>query len=138
MITSLWITYALFTQAVQVTIHLWPLSGLVVFNALAAIAFSRMPNTPERLFTLLSPFLWPALILAVGGACWNLGSRMSDSAIPTIGVTVIFGIQIILSLGIIYKLAGFRWVASSVCLIAVWFGLICWFLSGMALTNVWL
>ena len=138
MISSLWITYALFTQALQVTVHLWPLSGLLTLNALAAIAFSRAHYSPERFCTLLSSFVWPALILGIGGACWNLGDRMSDSAIPTIGVTVIFGIQILLSLGIIYRLAGNRWVATSVSMIAVWFGLISWFLAGMALTGVWL
>ncbi len=55
-----------------------------------------------------------------------------------IGVTIIFGIQLLLSLGIIYHLAGNRWFTASVCLIAGWFGLISWFLAGMALTNVWL
>jgi len=82
--------------------------------------------------------VWPVLILSVAGACWYTGPRMDASAIPTIGVTMLFGIQVLLSVGIVYQLAGNRWFTASVCLIAGWFGLISWFLAGMALTNVWL
>jgi len=138
MITSLWTTYWLFTQSIGGMIALWPVSLFLALNALAATAFSRLPQGWARVLAIFSPFVWPPLILAVAGACWYTGPGLSSSAIPTIGVTVIFGIQLLLSLGIIYQLAGNRWFATSVCLAAGWFGLISWFLAGMALTNVWL
>jgi hypothetical protein len=112
-------------------------SLFLTLNAVAATAFSRIPTNPLQRLALLTPFMWPPLILSVAGACWYTGPRMYASAIPTIGITMIFGIQLLLSLGIIYQLAGNRWFTASVCLIAGWFGLISWFLAGMALTNVW-
>jgi hypothetical protein len=138
MITSLWSTYWLFTGTVEGIFYFWPVSLFLALNAVAAMVFSRIPKKPLQLFALLSPFVWPLLILGIGGACWNEGNRMSTSAIPTIGVTMILGIQIILSLGITYTLSGRRWVTGSVGLIAIWLGLISWFVAGMALTNVWL
>jgi len=125
-------------QTIVGMIALWPVSLFLALNALAATAFSRLPQGWARVLAIFSPFVWPPLILAVAGACWYTGPGLSSSAIPTIGVTVIFGIQLLLSLGIIYQLAGNRWFATSVCLAAGWFGLISWFLAGMALTNVWL
>lgn len=138
MISSLWTTYWLFTEAVAGLIVFWPVSLFVIVNAIAATAFARIPKGRIRLLALFSVFIWPPLILAVAGACWYTGPRMNASAIPTIGVTVIFGIQLLLSLGMIYQLAGNRWFAASVSLVAGWFGLISWFLAGMALTNVWI
>ena len=137
MITALWISYSLLTETLLVTIHLWPISGLLVLNALAAVALTHSPATPGRIITLMSSFMSPGLILAIAGSCWHVIGQ-SDSAIPTIGVTMIFGIQILLSIGIVYRLAGNRWVATSVSMIAVWFGFITWFLAGMTLTSVWL
>ena len=135
---AFWTTYWLFTQAVAIAVYAWPVSLVLSINAIASIVFSNVPKRTVRILVLLSPFVWPMLILAVAGSCWYSGPRMNDSAIPTIGVTIIFGIQLLLSLGIIYQLAGNRWFTSAVCLIAGWFGLISWFLAGMALTNVWL
>ena len=135
---ALWTTYWLFTQTIAIIIYAWPVSVFLTVNAVAATAFSRIPKKPLQLVALFSAFGWPMLILGVAGACWYTGPRMDASAIPTIGVTMIFGIQVLLSLGIIYQLAGNRWFTASVCLIAGWFGLISWFLAGMALTNVWL
>lgn len=135
---AFWTTYWLFTQAVGGLVVLWPVSLFLALNALAATAFSRIPRGRVRLFALFSPFFWPPLILAVAGACWYTGPRMNASAIPTIGVTMIFGIQLLLSLGIIYQLAGNRWFATSMCMIAGWFGLISWFTAGTALTSIWL
>ena len=136
---ALWTTYWLFIQAIGVVIYAWPVTLFLSLNALAATAFSRIPKTPLQRLALLTPFVWPMLILSVAGACWYTGPRnMDGSAIPTIGITMIFGIQLLLSVGIIYQLAGNRWFTASVCLIAGWFGLISWFLAGMALTNVWL
>ena len=134
---ALWTTYWLFTQTITIVIYAWPVSLFLTLNAVAATAFSRIPTNPLQRLALLTPFMWPPLILSVAGACWYTGPRMYASAIPTIGVTMIFGIQLLLSLGIIYQLAGNRWFTASVCLIAGWFGLISWFLAGMALTNVW-
>jgi len=138
MISSLWTTYWLFTEAVGGLIIFWPVSLFLIINAVAATAFSRIPKGSVPLLALFSAFLWPLLIIAVAGACWYTGPRMSASAIPTIGVTMIFGIQLLLSVGMIYQLEGNRWFATSVSLIAGWFGLISWFLAGMALTNVWI
>ena len=135
---ALWTAYALFLQTVDVALLIWPVSLLLAVNAIAAIFFSRIPKKPIPLLALSSAFLWPVLIIAVAGACWYTGPRMSASAIPTIGVTMIFGIQLLLSLGMIYQLEGNRWFATSVSLVAGWFGLISWFLAGMALTNVWI
>jgi hypothetical protein len=135
---ALWTTYWLFTQTIVIIIYAWPVSLFLTLNAVAATAFSRIPKNPWQLLALLTLFIWPMLILAVAGACWYTGPRMNASAIPTIGVTMIFGIQLLLSLGITYQLAGNRWFTASVCLIASWFGLISWFLAGMSLTNVWL
>src|SRR5689334_18023546 len=135
---ALWTTYWLFTQVVAIVIYAWPVSLFLTLNAIAATALSRIPKDPLKLLALLSAFGWPMLILGVAGGCWYTGPRMEASAIPTIGVTVIFGIQVLLSLGIIYQLAGNRWFTTSVCMIAGWFGLISWFLAGMALTNMWL
>ena len=138
MISSLWTTYWLFTQTMGGMIVLWPVSLFLVLNVLIATVFSRIPKGRIPLLALFSVFIWPPLILAVAGACWYTGPRMSASAIPTIGVTMIFGIQLLLSVGMIYQLAGSRWFATSVSLVAGWFGLISWFLAGMALTNVWI
>ena len=138
MITTLWTTYWLFTGTVEGIFYFWPVSLFLLVNAVAAISFSRTPKNPLQLFALLSPFVWPLLILGIGGACWNGGNEINGSAVPTIGVTVILGIQILLSLGITYTLTGRRWVTGSVGLIAIWVGLISWFVAGMALTNVWL
>ena len=135
---ALWTTYWLFAQTIAIAIYAWPVSLFLAVNAVAATAFSHIPRKPLQRLALLTPFVWPMLILSVAGACWYTGPRMDASAIPTVGVTMIFGIQVLLSLGIIYQLAGNRWFTASVCLIAGWFGLISWFLAGMALTNVWL
>jgi hypothetical protein len=135
---ALWTTYWLLIQTVAVAIYAWPVSLVLSLNAVAATAFSRVPKNPLQLLALFSAFGWPMLILSVAGACWYTGPSVDASAIPTIGVTMIFGIQLLLSLGIIYQLAGNRWFTASVCLIACWLGLISWFLAGMALTNVWL
>ena len=135
---ALWTTYWLFIQTVAIAFYVWPVSLFLTINAVAATVFSRVPKNPLQLLALFSPFVWPPLILSVAGACWYTGPQMNASAIPTIGVTIIFGIQVLLSLGIIYQLAGNRWFTASVGLIAVWFGLISWFLAGMALTNMWL
>ena len=135
---ALWATYALFLQTVDIALLIWPVSLFLTLNAIAATFFSRRPRKPVPLLALFSAFVWPILIIAVAGACWYTGPRMSASAIPTIGVTMIFGIQVLLSLGMIYQLAGNRWFASSVSLIAGWFGLISWFLAGMALTDIWI
>ncbi len=135
---ALWTTYWLFIQTISVAIYVWPVSLLLTLNAIAAAALSRIPKDPLKLLALLSAFGWPVLILGVAGACWYTGPRMDWSAIPTIGVTMIFGIQVLLSAGLIYQLAGNRWFTASVCMIAGWFGLISWFLASMALTNVWL
>jgi hypothetical protein len=138
MITTLWITYWLFTGTVEGIFYFWPVSLFLALNAVGAMAFSRIPKSPLQLFTLLSTFGWPFLMLGVGGACWHEGPRMSASAVPMIGVTVILGVQIILAFGITYTMVGRRWVTGSVCLIAVWVGLISWLVAGIALTNVWL
>ena len=135
---ALWTTYWLFTQTIAIVIYVWPVSLFLTLNALAATAFSRIPKYPLQRLALLTLFMWPMLILSVAGACWYTGPGIDASAIPTIGVTIIFGIQVLLSIGIIYHLAGNRWFTASVCLIAGWFGLISWFLAGMALTNSWL
>jgi ABC-type spermidine/putrescine transport system permease subunit II len=135
---AFWTTYWLFTQTIAITVYAWPVSLVLGLNALAATAFSRVPKHALQRLALATPFVWPMLILGVAGACWYTGPGVNSSAIPTIGVTMIFGIQLLLSLGIVYQLAGNRWFTASVCLIAGWFGLISWFLAGMALTNVWL
>ena len=138
MITGLWITYTLLLEAFQVAFYFWPVSLFLTVNSLAALAFSRLPVSAERYLALLSPLAWPLLIIAIGGFGWHTGDRMSASAVPTIGVTVVFGIQLILSVGLIYMLVGLRWIATAVSMLAAWFGLICWVLAGMALTNLWL
>ena len=135
---ALWTMYWLLTEVVEVVFYVWPLSLFLALNAIAAVACSGIPTSVSRLFALATLFMWPPLIIAVAGACWYTGPRMSASAVPTIGVTVIFGIQVLLSLGITYTLAGNRWVAIAISLIAVWLGLISWFMAGMALTNVWI
>ena len=138
MITGIWITYWLFLEAFQVAFYFWPVSLFLAVNSLAALAFSRLPDNAERSLALLSPLAWPILIISIGGFGWHNGDRMTASAVPTIGVTVVFGIQLILSVGLIYLLVGLRWIATAVSMVAAWFGLICWVLAGMALTNLWL
>jgi hypothetical protein len=119
-------------------IYAWPVSVPLSLNVIAAAAFSRIPKNPVQLLTPFSAFAWPVLVLGVAGSWQHTGPRMTASEIPIIGVYIIFGIQLLLSIGITYHLAGNRWFTASVCLLAAWFGLISWFLAGMALTNVWL
>jgi len=60
---ALWTTYWLFTQTIAVVIYVWPVSLFLTLNALAASAFSRIPKNPLQRIALLTPFVWPVLIL---------------------------------------------------------------------------
>ncbi len=135
MITAAWTTYSLFALVFQVVLYFWPVSLLLAINAIVSILFSSFNL---RLIALGVPFVWPVLILLVAAAWWNSGPRVGASDVPGLGVAVLFGIQIILSMGITYELKGRRWAATAVCMVAIWLGAISWFIAGMALTNVWL
>jgi len=130
MITAAWNSYWLFSQTVEGVVYFWPVSLLLVANAGVSIFYSAL--TP-RLLGLLVPFIWPILIILVAAAWWD-GVVVSE--VPIVGVAALFGIQVILSIGITYELRGRRWAATSVCLVALWLGALSWFVAGMALTNV--
>jgi hypothetical protein len=137
MITGVWISWWLLTEAFRAAFYFWPVSLVLGMHSFAAIALSPRTNRASHFLALLVPFIWPVLIVTVGGFCWQSVSEMENSAVPVIGITMLFSIQILLSAGIIYEVRGSRWTATAVSLVAAWLGLICWFLTGMSLTHMW-
>lgn len=132
MITAAWNSYWLFSQTVEGVVYFWPMSLLLIVNAGIAMFYSPLTT---RLLVLVVPFIWPVLILLVAAAWWD---GVGVSEVPIVGVAALFGIQVILSIGITYELRGRRWAATSVCMVALWLGALSWFVAGMALTRVWL
>src|SRR5688500_16960326 len=135
MISAIWATYWLFTETFGVLLYFWPLSVLLLLHAAFAILWTR-PST--SLLALFVPFIWPVLILLVAASFWHAGPRSGSPDLPIAGVGILFLIQMVLSAGITYELRGRRWASTAVCLVAGWFGIVSWFIAGMALTNVWI
>ena len=132
--TSLW----LLIQVVELILYVWPVTLVVVLHIFVAFVISRSNKKFSGWVGLLTPFLVPFLALLIGGFFWHFGPRSDAPPIPLMAVESLFWIQILLCIGFIYLRKGRRWSTIALYLLAIWFGLICWFVTGMALTNVWL
>ena len=125
-------------QALEMIVFLWPVSLLLVVHIGLAAAFARSRNVRIPSPALAVPFIWPVLILMIGGSGWQMASRIEASRIPIAAIEIIAVVQFLLSVGIIYQLKGQRWLATAVCMVAGWLGIISSLIAGMAVTNVWL
>jgi hypothetical protein len=139
MVNDLLTAWWLFGGLLEGLMFFWPVSLLLGLHALAASASWAwsVPNY-RRFLVLLTPFVWPVLILLVGAAWRHLGPRHYAAMVPIVSVEVLFAIQVILSVGLVYALKGGRWAAAATSLLAGWCGVLSLLIAKMALTNVWI
>ena len=122
----------------EIAVYLWPISLLLPIHGLVSLTLTFKSVRARYAATLLLPFSFPFILILFGYLFWHTGTRADTPNGPVIGAALLFISQVLISLFLIYRSKGMRWFMTAACLIAIWFGLISWFLAGMALTNVWL
>ena|SRR5438477_2135564 len=125
-------------MASETVLFLWPVSVVLTLHSVTAFLLSKAPDRFSRWWMMLPPFLFPFLILLIGGFFWYSGGRSDAPTGPLLVAELLFWSQLILSAFLVYHRKGFRWLTTAVYLLAIWFGIVCWFITGMALTNTWL
>jgi hypothetical protein len=138
MISGLWTMFWLGREALAVLVFFWPVSLLLLVHVGLAAAFSWSRNVRMPSPALIVPFVWPFLVLMIGGSGWQTTSRIETSHVPLAAVEIIAVVQFLLSAGIIYQLKGQRWLAAAVCMVAAWLGVISCTIAEMAITYRWI
>lgn len=128
---SLW----LFTQSVEFLILAFPVTLVLIAHLIAAYSLSRSESKFESDYLMWAPFLWPFAILSIGGFFSHSGSVLDAPPLPIWAAAICFLATSVHSLVILVKRPTNRWVAGAVGLLAIWYGVCCWFVAGMALTN---
>jgi len=122
----------------EIAYFLWPITLLLIVHAVASLVLSFRNIRLRYLATLLLPFCFPVLIIFVGYFFWHSGTKANAPIAPMIAANLLLISQILFCFYLIYRSKEVSWFTAAVVLIAVWLGLISSFITGMALTNVWL
>ncbi|MEP6944940.1 MAG: hypothetical protein ABJA02_03420 [Acidobacteriota bacterium] len=126
-------------MAIEIMLFFWPVTIIIVLQVFAASVITKALAKFSNWSTFLQPFVFPLIIVSVGGFFRHTeGGRTNAPLAPQIAVQVLFWTQVLLSLFLIYRRKGLRWLTAAVYTFGIWLSLNCWFVSGMALTNVWL
>ena len=126
----------------EMMLYCWPVTlplviGFCVVNFLNS-PFRNSPFTKNHLLVFV-PLIIPLLILLWAIIMHHpIHSQGLAPAWPTYVVFALLIIQLIVSIGIIYLMKGYRWFSIFAALLEFWFGLICGFIAGMSVTGDWL
>jgi uncharacterized membrane protein YcaP (DUF421 family) len=122
----------------ELAIYMWPISLPLALHVIVAIGLSWSKIRGPHLLSVLVTFIFPPLIVILGSVFAHSGARADAPMGPIVVVALVYFLQVAACGYLIYKNKGLRWFTISVCLVALWLGLIGWSIAGMALTNVWL
>lgn len=128
----------------SVLLYFWPVTLALVAGFVLTLAV-RLPvvgsgaQFRRRHLLMLSPLAVTLLILVWGALMWH--SPMAQSLAPSWPSYVVLAlivIQLLVSIGVVWAMKGYRWFSTFTVALELWFGLACAFVAGMSVTGDWL
>jgi len=131
-------------QAMDGLFYFWPITLTLVVGIVVTFAMkppfvgSDIKFRSRHLFVLL-PLATTSLILVLGTVMEHSSTSQNPaSRWPSYAVLALFGVQLLISIWIVWLMKGYRWFSAFAVALQQWFALWCVFVAGISIAGDWL